>query len=535
MSQTQERIGSVTIPPIFNAATYFVDRNLHEGRGEKTAIIYEGQEFSYQQIAQMVNQAGSMLRDLGLQPEQRVLLLLLDSPEFVATFFGAMKIGAVPIPTNTLLKSQDYKYLLEDSRSMIAIVSEPLLPLIEAIREQCRYPRHLIVACTKPGSDPENELKLKTKGYWLYHELIAKADKEIEAEPTSKDDAAFWLYSSGTTGFPKGAVHLHHDMVYCTEYYARGILNMTENDRCFSIAKLFFAYGLGNGLYFPFGVGATAVLLPGRPEPRKVLELVQAHRPTLLFGVPTAYAGILSLPNIENEYNTSSLRAGVSAGEALPRPVWEKFKARFGVEILDGIGSTEVLHIFISNRSGRVKPGSTGEIVPGYEAKIVDDAGREVSPNEEGYLLVKGDSTCAYYWNKHDKTKETIIGEWIRTGDKYHMDEDGYYWYHGRADDMIKAGGIWVSPVEVESALSEHPAVLEAGVVGQADIDTLVKPAAYVVLKPGYTAGLELETELKQFVKDKIAVYKYPRWVNFVESLPRTATGKLQRFRLRQG
>jgi benzoate-CoA ligase len=389
--------------------------------------------------------------------------------------------------------------------------------------------REIIVVC-QPGSD--NEATYKNKGYHLFHELTAAALPELEAVPTSRDDAAFWLYSSGTTGFPKGAVHLHRDMVYCTEYYARGVLNMTEADRCYSVAKLFFAYGLGNGLYFPFGVGASTVLLPHRPEPRKVFELVANTKPTLFFGVPTSYAALLATPG---EFDMSSVRAGVSAGEALPKAIWDNFKSRFGVEILDGIGSTEVLHIFISNRLGEVRPGSTGKVVPGYEAQIVDENGHEVGPDEEGHLLVKGQSTCAYYWNKWDKTRETIIGEWIRTGDKYHKDQDGYYWYHGRADDMIKAGGIWVSPVEVENVLAGHPAVLEAGVVGRVDADQLLKPCAFVVVKPDYTAGPELETELKQFVKDKIAVYKYPRWIEFVDALPRTATGKLQRYKLRQG
>lgn len=533
MSQTEERVGRVNIPAIFNAATYFVDRNLEEGKGAKTAVVYEGQEFSYSQIAEMTNRAGNALHELGLQIEQRVLLLLLDCPEYVAAFFGAMKIGAVPIPTNTLLKPQDYSYLLNDSRSKFVIVSEQLLPVLEPIRNDCRYLKEVIVVCMQPAN-AESEATLKAKGYKLFHEICAATSATLEAEPTSKDDAAFWLYSSGTTGFPKGAVHLHHDMVYCSELYAKGVLHMTEADRCFSVAKLFFAYGLGNGLYFPFAVGATTVLFPGRAEPRKIFETVSKTHPTLLFGVPTAYAAMLTVPDAEKEYDLSSLRAGVSAGEALPKPVWERFKEHFGVEILDGIGSTEILHIFISNRSGKVKPGSSGTIVPGYEAKIVDDAGREVGPNEEGHLLIKGESTCAYYWNKHEKTKDTIIGDWIRTGDKYHMDEDGYYWYHGRADDMIKAGGIWVSPVEVENVLAEHPSVLEAGVVGHTDADELVKPYAYIVLKPGYLANSELEAELKQFVKDKIAVYKYPRWVEFVDALPRTATGKLQRFKLRK-
>ncbi|HEX2914721.1 MAG TPA: benzoate-CoA ligase family protein [Chloroflexia bacterium] len=528
-SHISEAAPRVEVPAIFNAATYFVDANLQRGLGNKVAIYCEGREVTYAQVAEQVNRAGNALRALGLQMEQRVLLLLLDSPEYAAAFFGAMKIGAVPIPTNTLLKPADYKYLLNDSRAVFAIVSEPLLPVLEAVRDECRYLREIVVVSNQPGG--ASEADLKTKGYKLFHELLEEASPILEAEPTSRDDAAFWLYSSGTTGFPKGAVHLHRDMVYCTEYYARGILNMTENDRCYSVAKLFFAYGLGNGLYFPFGVGGSTVLLPGRPEPRKIFELVATYKPTLFYGVPTAYAQLLATAG---DFDMSSVRAGVSAGEALPKSVWERFKERFGVEILDGIGSTEVLHIFISNRLGDVRPGSSGKVVPGYEARIEDEQGREVGPNEEGHLLIKGSSTCVYYWNKWDKSRETIIGEWIRTGDKYHKDEDGYYWYHGRADDMIKAGGIWVSPVEVENALAAHPAVLETGVIGRMDADELYKPCAFVVLKSDYQAGPELEAELKQFVKDKIAVYKYPRWIIIVDSLPRTATGKLQRFKLRQ-
>lgn len=533
MSETEinsEVSPRVEIPAVFNAATYFVDRNIEQGRAERTAILYAGtppQELTYAQVAEQVNRAGNALRDLGVQMEQRVLLLLLDSPEFVASFFGAMKLGAVPIPTNTLMKPADYQYFLNDSRAVVAVVSEPLLPLVESIRSQCPYLREVVVA----GSSETDSEALKEKGYRIFHELLDAASPQLEAMPTSRDDAAFWLYSSGTTGFPKGAVHLHGDMVYCAELYARGILKITEADRCYSVAKLFFAYGLGNGLYFPFAVGGTTVLLPSRPEPRKIFEVVERYKPTLFFGVPTAYAGMLAHPG---EFDMSSVRAGVSAGEALPKAVWQRFKERFGVEILDGIGSTEVLHIFISNRLGAVRPGSSGQVVPGYEARIVDEHGQSLGPNEEGHLLIKGRSICAYYWNKWDKTRETILGDWIRTGDKYHRDEDGYYWYHGRADDMIKAGGIWVSPVEVENALTEHPAVLETGVIGRMDSDELVKPCAFIVLQAGFAPDPALEAELKQFVKDKIAIYKYPRWIEFVDALPRTATGKLQRFKLRQ-
>jgi benzoate-CoA ligase len=368
-------------------------------------------------------------------------------------------------------------------------------------------------------------------GTHAFDELLAAASAELEAEPTSKDDAAFWLYSSGSTGFPKGCVHLHHDMLVCMQAYARGVLDISERDRCFSVAKLFFAYGLGNGLYFPFGVGATTVLFSGPPTPANVFDVVRKHRPTLFFSVPTSYAQLLA-QDVEADL-FASVRWGVSAGEALPPALFERFRSRFGVTILDGIGSTEILHIFISNQAEAIRPGSSGKLVPGYEARLLDDDGQPVPTGEIGNLLVKGDSTCAMYWNKHEKTKDTIEGHWIRTGDKYSLDADGFYWYAGRSDDMLKVGGIWVSPVEVENALVEHPAVLECGVVGKEDQDRLVKPLAYVVLAAGASGTSELAQELQSFVRSRLADYKRPRWVEFVPELPKTATGKTQRFKLR--
>jgi len=323
-------------------------------------------------------------------------------------------------------------------------------------------------------------------------------------------------------------------MVYCADLYARGVLDLDANDVTFSAAKLFFAYGLGNNLYFPFRVGASAILYPGRPLPETMFEIIARERPTVFFGVPTLYASMLAIPGAEKTYDLSSLHLCVSAGEALPPELYTRWKARFGTEILDGIGTTEILHIFISNRPGCVKPGSSGTVVPGYEAKIVDEQGSTVQPGEIGNLLVKGESTCAYYWNQHAKTKQTLQGEWLVTGDKYSQDEDGYYWYAGRADDMLKVGGIWVSPIEVENTLIRHPAVLEAAVVGDEDQDRLIKPKAFVVLQEGYAPSPALEDELQAFVKDKIAPYKYPRWITFIPELPKTATGKIQRFKLRQ-
>ena len=511
----------VSLPERFNIADYLVDRHVREGRGSRTAILCGDESITYAQVAERSNRLANGLRSLGLRGDDRVMLLLYDTPAFVYSFFGAQKMGAVPIPTNTLLKSQDYQYMLNDSRARLAIVSEALLPQLAAIpRNELPYLEQIVI-----DGAPSGEMRA------IDHLLTASPSLEIEN--TSKDDAAFWLYSSGTTGFPKGAVHLHHDIAFTVACYAQGILGMTAADRTFSVAKLFFAYGLGNALTFPFAVGATTILWPGPPTPPNVFAQIERFKPTLLFSVPTNYGQLLAHKRDGADFDLSSVRQAVSAGEALPKALYERFKDRFDVEILDGIGSTEILHIFISNRSGRVRPGSAGELVPGYEARIVDDAGHDVADEIVGNLLIKGDSTCAYYWNKHERTKDTIEGHWIRTGDKFSRDADGYYWYAGRADDMLKVGGIWVSPVEIENTLVEHPAVQEAGVIGRRDADDLEKPMAYVVLAAGQAASPELARELQDFVRSKIAEYKRPRWIEFVEALPKTATGKTQRFKLR--
>jgi benzoate-CoA ligase len=363
-----------------------------------------------------------------------------------------------------------------------------------------------------------------------FADLLARGSATLDAEPTSRDAPAFWLYSSGSTGAPKGCVHLHHDMVICAELFAKGVLGIREDDRCFSVAKLFFAYGLGNALYFPLAVGATSILWPGAPTPANVYAVVDEHQPTLLFSVPTGYGMLLAHPGT---FGLSTVRLAVSAGEALPPALYERFKQRFGVDIIDGIGSTEALHMFISNRPDAIRPGSSGLIVPGYEARVLDDERQPVEHGDIGNLWVKGDSVCACYWNQHDKTKATIEGDWIRTGDKYTQDADGFFWFAGRSDDMLKVGGLWVSPVEVENALVAHEAVQECGVVGCEDHDTLVKPVAFVVLKAGVEGTAALAGELQQFVRSRLAEYKRPRWVEFVPELPKTATGKIQRFKLR--
>jgi len=511
----------VEVPEWFNAASYFVDRNLAEGRGDNVAVLYQDQEITYRQVAENANRTGHALRELGMQMEQRVMLLLLDCPQLVYCFFGAMKIGAVPIPVNTLLKEQDYRYLLNDSRARVLVVSQELYATVEPILAELEYLQQVVVVG-------------QVEGRSSFDDLIGGQPGELDATRTHKDDVAFWLYTSGTTGMPRAAVHLHHDMVHCFQLYARGILDIAQSDRTYSVAKLFFAYGLGNALYCPFGAGATTILFSGRPQPDAIFEVVNRYRPTLFFAVPTAYAGMLHAAEQGAPIDMSSVRLAVSAGESLPASIYQRWLERFGVDILDGIGSTEILHIFVSNRPGQVRPGSTGKVVPGYEAKLVDDDGQPVPTGEAGNLTVRGDSICAQYWNKHDATRRAIQGEWMRTGDKYHIDQDGYFWYDGRADDMLKVGGIWVSPAEVENVIVEHPRVLECAVIGSEDADRLVKPKAFVVLKDDTGAGDELIKEIQSFVKGRVAPYKYPRWIEFVEELPKTATGKIQRFKLRE-
>ena len=517
----------IEIPHTFNAATWFVDRNVDEGRGAKVAIECGDERVTYAQLLERVNRAGRALRDrFGVRIEERIVMLLLDGPAFVYTFFGAIKIGAVPIPTSTLWKPAEYEYVLNDSRARVIVISEALLPHLDAIpRERLRYLQHIIVADAAPGSTLAHPGLLTS---------MADASPDLEAEPTCQDDPAFWLYSSGSTGPPKGCVHLQHDMVVCTELYAKGILRMDADDRCFSVAKLFFAYGLGNAMYCPFGVGATTILWPGSPVAANVYGVIERHRPTLFFSVPTNYGMLLAHTRAGSDFDLSSVRYAVSAGEPLPPALFHRFKERFGVEILDGIGSTEILHIFISNRPGDIRPGASGRLVDGYLARIVDEENRDVPVGEIGNLLISGDSTCACYWNKHDKTMATIEGRWIRTGDKYRQDGDGYFWYAGRSDDMLKVGGIWVSPIEVENTMVEHPAVRECGVGARPDHDGNLKPYAFVVLQDGVARTPELATELQKFVRTHLADYKRPRWVEFIDELPKTATGKLQRYKLRE-
>lgn len=514
---------TIELPEAFNVATYFLEANLTTERRDRLAIIEGDRQATYGDLAALANRAGNALRSLGVEAENRVLLLLHDTIEFPAAFWGAIRIGAVPIPTNTLMRPPDYAYFLNDSRAKVLVVDASLWPAVAEIRDQLRFLQHVVVV----GEAPPGTL--------AWQDLIDAASDTLETFPTHRDDAAFWLYSSGSTGFPKGAVHLQHDMVYAAECYGKQTLGIRPDDRVLSAAKLFFAYGLGNSLYFPFSVGATAVYFKARPTPETMFETIRAQRPTLFFGVPTLYAAMLAVPDEKLAgYDLSSLRLCISAGETLPAEIYRRWKDRFGVEILDGIGTTEALHIFISNRPGESRAGTSGQIVPGYEARIVDEDDRPVPQGELGNLLIRGESTCAYYWNKHDLTKRTVRGEWLATGDKYYQDEAGFFYYAGRADDMLKVGGIWVSPAEVENCLLGHEAVLEAAVVGRADAEDLIKPQAFVTVRPGYEPSVDLGRQLQEFVKGRLAPYKYPRWIEFVEELPKTATGKIQRYKLRE-
>jgi benzoate-CoA ligase family protein len=513
----------ITLPEQFNAATYFVDRNVLEGRGDKTAIESGFEQVSYRQLLERTNRVGNALRRLGVRMEERVVMLLPDVPEFLYCFFGIIKIGAVAVPLNTFLPADDYKYLLNDTRASVLLVHESLLPEVSLLpRDQLRSLREIVVI-----GGPNQHASLG--------DLMQAESLELEAATTSKDDAAFWLYSSGSTGTAKGCVHLQHDMVVCSEAYAKGILKMNEQDRCFSVARLFFAYGLGNAGYFPLACGASTILSPARPVPAGIYADIERYRPTFFFSVPSNYVALLACRcEDRQEFDLSSIRHAISAGESLPAPLFERFKLRFGIEILDALGSTETLHMVISNRPGEARPGSSGKIIPGYEARIVDDEGDKVADGEIGTLLVRGDSTCAGYWNHHEKTKDAFQGHWFRTGDKYCRDEDGYFWYAGRADDLFKVNGRWLSPAEVEGALLAHPAIREAAVIARDDENRLTKPAAYVVLNPDFTASPELVRNLQDWVTQKLGAYKRPRWIEFLDELPKTATGKLQRFKLRE-
>ena len=509
----------VDIPRNYNAAHDLLNRNIL--RAEKVAFIdaVSGEQITYGELAAQAHRFANALRALGFAPESRVLVAMLDTPEWPVVFLGCILAGVVPVAANTLLTSADFDYILRDSRAQALVVSHALLPVFDGLIKPTNSLKTVIVS----GTD-------SCESNTCLQQLLQGSSAIETVADTLSDDICFWLYSSGSTGAPKGTVHLHSHLIQTAELYGRGVLGICESDVVYSAAKLFFAYGLGNSLTFPMSVGATAVLLPARPTTAEVFGLLKKYQPTVFYGVPTLYAALLAdvAKPAKNELN---LRVCASAGEALPAEIGKKWTAHFECEVLDGIGSTEMLHIYLSNLPGKVRYGTTGWPVPGYEIELRGDDDRPVRDGDTGDLYVKGPSAALMYWGNRDKSRETFQGDWTKSGDKYTVDVDGYYTYGGRSDDMLKVGGIYVSPFEVEACLMTHACVLEAAVIGAIDADELVKPKAYVVFKPGVSATAD---ELKAHVKQQLAPYKYPRWFEFVSELPKTATGKIQRFKLRQ-
>ncbi len=514
----------------YNAVADFVDVNLTRGIGQKTVFTDPTRTLTYGELHAATCRFARGLAALGLRQESRVVLLMLDTVDYPVAFFASLRAGIVPIPLNTLLNPEQYAYILDDSRAEAIVISPALVKSIEPILDRVSSLRLVVVA----GADPGAPVRCGGLPTHRFEDVLAAGTPEPWTAPTLSDEVAFWLYSSGSTGDPKGVKHVHTSLIATAELYGEGVLGIRPDDVVFSAAKLFFAYGLGNSMSFPMAVGASAVLLPDRPTPDAVLDMMRRHRPTIFFGGPALYAGLLAHKDIGRGAGSDRLRLCVSAGEALPPNIGERWKQIVGVDILDGIGSTEMLHIFLSNRVGEIRYGTSGRPVPGYEAKIVDEDGNELGDEEIGELVVRGPSGAEGYWNQRAKTRRTFAGEWTYTGDKYQRDRDGFYGYCGRTDDMFKVSGVWVSPFEVEAALVSHEAVLTAAVIGRTDSDGLTKPKAFVVLKNGYAGDEQLFEALKVHVKQHASPWTYPRWIEVRSELPMTATGKVQRFKLRE-
>jgi benzoate-CoA ligase family protein len=510
----REPVG-VSFPPVFNVAVSFIDRHIQEGRGARPVLRTEDGDISYRELADNVSRCGNALLELGLKRGERLLMVVRDTPMFFYAFWGAVKAGIIPIAVNTLLKAPDYRFLIDDSECSAVVHAMALTGEVRTgHQDSAGKARHILSI---------DELRA----------MMEKQPATLNPAPTAPDEDCFWLYSSGSTGNPKGVVHRHRDMVVTSYRYGQGIVGIREDDVVFCASKLFFSYGFGGGMTFPIWAGAVTVLNKQRPSAEMSLDMIEKYKPTIFFGVPTLYGQQIAAME-EKKRDLSSLRAASSAGEALPAHIFRTWRQMTGISILDGIGSTEVLHIFVSNRHDDIRPGTSGKPVPGYEVKIVDEDGNELPQGEVGLLWVKGDSNARCYWNNREKTADTMRGEWLNTGDMYYVDTDGYYVNAGRGDDMLKVGGMWCSPLEIEARLIEHPKVREVAVIGRDDEEGLTKPAAYVVLKRPDDAGDATAEELKQYCKTGLAGYMYPRWIFFIDELPKTVTGKIQRFRLRQ-
>jgi benzoate-CoA ligase family protein len=538
------------VPERFNAAAFFVDRHLEEGRGGRIAFRYLGQTITYADVADRANRFGKALLGLGVDIENRVVLALSDTPEFATAFWGAIKIGAVAVPVSTTLGAAEYEFLLNDSRARAVVADEALAPVLTSIRAGCPFLKHLIVAeparagtlvaggprpadALAAASPPAAATRTATDILSL-DAVVDGASAHLEPAPTQKDDVAYWGYTSGSTGRPKAALHAHQDFVHAAELVGMQVFGLGPEDLVFSASKLYFAFGLGNSLYFPARVAAASVLYPNRLDAERAFEVIARERPTVFLAVPTLYARMLhAVDDAGARHDLSSLRLCVSSGEALPPAIFHAWKARFGHELIDVVGSTEALHDFIATRPGRARPGAAGQVIPGFEARLVDDLGNPVIPGSVGHLLIKGETTALSYWNRREQTRRTMLGEWLRTGDMFYEDSDRYFHFCGRSDDMLKVGAMWVSPVEIEARLTDHPAVLEAGVIGRPDGDGLVKPHAFVVLNMGVSPSKALDAELREFVRARLGGYKSPGSIEFVSDLPKTSTGKIQRFLLR--
>lgn len=521
---------TLELPQRFNFARYILEINA--ARADKIAYIDDGGSMTYGDLEQRVRRFAAGILASGIRREERILLIMHDTTDMPVVFLGALYAGVIPVPVNTLLPADDYAYMMEHSGAKAVVFSKPLQSCVQealhkaSLANMADMRPQLIVAGGGADNDPNSGMRP------LEDLLAAEPLPASACSNTAADDFAFWLYSSGSTGRPKGTVHSHGNLFWTAELYGKPILGIREDDVVFSAAKLFFAYGLGNGLTFPLSVGATVVLMAERPTPPAVFKRLVDHKPTIFYGVPTLYVAMLASDALPKKEDVA-LRVCTSAGEALPREVGERFKRHFGCDILDGLGSTEMLHIFISNRAGSVRYGTSGQPVPGYDVELRDEGGQRVATGEIGDLYIRGPSSALLYWCNREKTRSTFIGEWLRSGDKYVVDMDGYYCYSGRSDDMLKVSGQYVSPIEIENVLIEHPAVLECAVVGKTDAQGLTKTSAYVVLSRGQAETPALAEELKGFVKGKLAPHKYPRDILFVTELPKTATGKIQRFKLR--